>query len=123
MNEYSQDRRNAVCPSCSSIAVNTRETIGGYELYCCTACDLRFALDAFDADVDYDAAHNTAAERSNSAGGHANNTMTITNDTQAYIADGETWFLRIKVAEADNAAGALIMTIKDINVYYAEAIA
>lgn len=57
MNEYSQDRRNAVCPSCSSIAVNTRETIGGYELYCCTACDLRFALDAFDADVDYDKIH------------------------------------------------------------------
>jgi len=76
-----------------------------------------------DVDGDYDGDHNTAAKRSNSAGGHQDNTMVITNDTEAYIADGETWFLRFKVNEANDATLNLAVILKDVNVYFKATIA
>lgn len=76
-----------------------------------------------DADGDYDAAHDTAAERVLDTGAPEDHTLTMTNDDQAYIADGETWALRIQVTEADDGTGGLSLIIKDINVYFSETIA
>ncbi len=75
---------------------------------------------AGDANTDYDSSHNTAALRSNSTGGHANNTMTMSvpEADKAYIAEGESWFLRVKVIQANDITKALSVIIKDINIYY-----
>jgi len=59
------------------------------------------AILAGDADVDYDAAHNTKAERLG-AGNHTC-TVTIPEGEQAYAADRETFWLEVDVYDASTA--------------------
>jgi SAM-dependent methyltransferase len=43
------------CPLCSTSAITTDgTTLGGYQLFVCTRCTLRFAPEAFQVPVDYD---------------------------------------------------------------------
>ena len=72
--------------------------------------------------ADYDSNHNTAAKRVVDTGAPQSHTLTMTVPTgdQAYVADGETHFINLYVIEADNAAGALAVVVKDIVVNYTE---
>ena len=80
---------------------------------------------AGDADADYDADHNTAAKRVDETGAPEQHTllMSVPGGDQAYIADDEAWFLRIKVVEANDVTAALDIVIRDIQVKYNETIA
>jgi hypothetical protein len=68
-----------------------------------------------------DTAHNTAAKRSNSSGGHQYNRMRRTITTPAWLAEGEEFLVTISVVEANNVANALSVKIKAVLVYYYEA--
>lgn len=73
---------------------------------------------AGDTDADYDAAHNTAAERVDATAGPHNHTATITVPTadQKFMDDDETWCILIKVIEADDASNNLAIVVKDISI-------
>jgi hypothetical protein len=66
------------------------------------------AIMAGDADTDYDAAHDTNAERLTE--GIHTTTVTIPTDEQAYVADGEQHWMRVKVVDASTGNLALAIT-------------
>ena len=61
-------RSNPICPICGEITRIFTEKLGGFRLYYCQTCDLRFAWDAFNVDVDYDAIHEEGYYQSQSSG-------------------------------------------------------
>lgn len=79
-----------------------------------------FSVIAGAADGDYDVDHNTSAKRTDDTGIPENHTLTMTvgGGAQAFIANGEKWFLQLYVVEAADATGNLAIVIKDIIVYY-----
>ena len=63
----------------------------------------------------FDAAHDSAAKRSNSAGGHADNTMVKTTTSAAWLDTANTTVVITLIAtEADDATGALAIVVKDV---------
>jgi len=42
------------CPICHQACAPTQNEIGGFRLYACARCGLRFAPEAFDKQPDYD---------------------------------------------------------------------
>ncbi|HUV04324.1 MAG TPA: methyltransferase domain-containing protein [Armatimonadota bacterium] len=48
-----------ICPICRAGAEPDAFELGGYRIYACSRCGLRFAPDAFDARVDYEAMYET----------------------------------------------------------------
>jgi SAM-dependent methyltransferase len=48
------------CPTCASLAKPTSFQLGGYELYACPACELKFAPAAFGMTVDYSGIYETS---------------------------------------------------------------
>lgn len=67
-----------------------------------------------DEDDDYDTAHNTAAKRVVDTGGPEHHTLTVTLDTQAFLATGEGLIVRATVVEANDATGALAVVLKRV---------
>lgn len=67
-------------------------------------------------DANYDSDHDTAAERVLDTGAPQKHTATITVPTASrrFIADDEIYSIVIKVIEANDAAGALALVVKDI---------
>jgi SAM-dependent methyltransferase len=49
----------APCPVCAELSVPAGASLGGFELFACPACTLRFAPRAFRVSVDYSAIYNT----------------------------------------------------------------
>jgi hypothetical protein len=70
------------------------------------------AILAGDSDSDYDTDHNTKAERLLSTGAPQLHTCTVTipSGEQAYLADGEQLFLRVKCKDNDTANLVLALT-------------
>jgi hypothetical protein len=63
---------------------------------------------AGDSDSDYDSSHNTDAKRLATASHTL--TVTIPTEEQAYMADGEQLYLKVKVIDANTANLALVLT-------------
>jgi len=80
--------------------------------------DAASAILAGDDNVDYDAAHDTTAERI-AAGSHTL-TVTIPVGEQAYAADGEVFALRVRIKDAATASLALALTGAVVNYTSAE---
>lgn len=52
--------RTVLCPICQTPSLSASILLGGYQLWCCPSCTLRFASDARDAVVDYDAVYDSS---------------------------------------------------------------
>jgi cyclopropane fatty-acyl-phospholipid synthase-like methyltransferase len=50
----------ALCPACRAVATPEGVRLGGYELFACSRCTLRFAPQAFNVSVDYDRIYRSA---------------------------------------------------------------
>jgi ribosomal protein L37AE/L43A len=47
------------CPVCRTESIRTTQSLGGFDLFDCPSCALRFAPEAFDVTVDYSAIYDT----------------------------------------------------------------
>lgn len=69
----------------------------------------------------YDAAHATAAQRSNSVGGHQYNTAVLTFNSPAWLGNDVEMYCIIQAVEANNASNALSVIVRSVIFYYSEA--